>query len=248
MDRNKTNKEWFKSFFKKDFYNFDFIPKKRTQEEVSFIIKASGIKKGDKILDIPCGAARHSLELAKKKFDVTALDYSKEYLEDAVKKAQKTGLKNITFVRKDMRKIDFREEFDLAINMFTSFGYFDDKDNYLFLKKIYRSLKKGGVFIIDIKNGVFRKNNLSEKNWDIIGDAIELQELIWLNKTTLKNIWHKIENGEMKTRVFYLKVYDKKSLKKILQKAGFKVKKIYGDFDFSPIKKDSKRIIAVCKK
>jgi ubiquinone/menaquinone biosynthesis C-methylase UbiE len=169
MDRNKTNKEWFKSFFKKDFYNFDFIPKKRTQEEVSFIIKASGIKKGFKILDIPCGAARHSLELAKKKFDVTALDYSKEYLEDAVKKAQKTGLKNITFVRKDMRKIDFREEFDLAINMFTSFGYFDDKDNYLFLKKIYRSLKKGGVFIIDIKNGVFRKNNLSEKNWDIIG-------------------------------------------------------------------------------
>jgi len=64
----KINKNWFKSFFKKDFYNFDSIPQKRTLQEVDFIIKASGIKNGDKILDLPCGVARHSLILAKKGF------------------------------------------------------------------------------------------------------------------------------------------------------------------------------------
>lgn len=242
------HKNWFKSFFKNDFYNFDFIPKKRTSEEVDFIIKKSSIKKGDRILDLPCGAGRHSLMLARKGFDVTAVDYSKEYLKDALKNSKKIGLKNIIFLRKDMRKIEFKEEFNLVINMFTSFGYFDDEDNFNFLKKVYNSLKKGGKFIIDVKNGVFIRKNLTEKNWEIEGDAILLQKFIWLDKNTLKNIWHKIEDGKMKTRIFYLKIYDGKSLKNILTKAGFKAIKLYGGFDSSPLTNRSKRIIALCEK
>ena len=244
----RINKNWFKSFFKKDFYNFDFIPQKRTLQEVDFIIKASGIKNGDRILDVGCGVGRHSLILAKKGFFVVGVDFSKEYLSDAIKKAKKMKLINIEFIRKDMRKIDFKEEFDLVINMFTSFGYFDDKDNFTFLKKVHRALKKGGKFIIDVKNGVFIRENLSEKNWEIVGDVIELQEFVWIDKNTLKNTWHKIEDGEMKTRRFYLKMYDKKSLSKILKKAGFKVLKIYGGFDSSKVTDKSKRIIAICKK
>jgi len=96
------------------------------------------------------------------------VDFSKEYLSDAIKKAKKMKLKNIEFIRKDMRKIDFKEEFDLVINMFTSFGYFDDKDNFTFLKKVRRALKKGGKFIIDVKNGVFIRENLSEKTGKLL--------------------------------------------------------------------------------
>jgi len=244
----KINKNWFKSFFKKDFYNFDFIPQKRTLKEVDFIIKASGIKNGDRILDVPCGVGRHSLLLAKKGFRVVSVDFSKEYLYDAIKQAKKLKLKNIEFIRNDMRNIDFEGDFDLVINMFTSFGYFDDRDNFNFLKKVHRALKKDGKFIIDVKNGVFIRKNLSEKNWEIAGDVIELQEFVWIDKNTLKNTWHKIEDGKMKTRTFCLKMYDKKSLSKILKKAGFKVLKIYGGFDFSKVTDESKRIIAVCEK
>jgi len=244
----KINKNWFKSFFKKDFYNFDFIPQKRTLQEVDFIIKASGIKNGDRILDVPCGVGRHSLILANKGFFLTSVDFSKEYLSEAIKKAKRMKLKNIEFIRNDMRNIDFEGDFDLVINMFTSFGYFDDRDNFNFLKKVHRALKKDGKFIIDVKNGVFIRKNLSEKNWEIAGDVIELQEFVWIDKNTLKNTWHKIEDGKMKTRTFCLKMYDKKSLSKILKKAGFKVLKIYGGFDFSKVTDESKRIIAVCEK
>jgi hypothetical protein len=46
----RINKNWFKSFFKKDFYNFDFIPQKRTLQEVDFIIKESGIKNPNSLI------------------------------------------------------------------------------------------------------------------------------------------------------------------------------------------------------
>lgn len=69
----KVNPCWFKDFFRKDFYNFDFIPPEKTKEEVDFILRVSGIKKDARILDVPCGIGRHSILLSKKGYE--EIDY-----------------------------------------------------------------------------------------------------------------------------------------------------------------------------
>jgi SAM-dependent methyltransferase len=50
-----------------------------------------------------------------------------------------------------MRSFVRRAAFDLACNMFTSFGYFkDEEDNLKVLRNIYESLKESGVLVIEV--------------------------------------------------------------------------------------------------
>ncbi|MEF3280332.1 MAG: class I SAM-dependent methyltransferase [Elusimicrobiota bacterium] len=245
----KINFRWQKSFFTPDFFDFDFIPQKDTFKEVNFIIKSSKIGEGAKILDIPCGVGRHSIILASKGFNVVGVDFASHYLDQAKKTARKNNIKNIKFIKKDMRKINFNCDFDLVINMYTSFGYFNEKENFKFLKKIYKALKKNGLFILDIINGEYIKKRFKPKDWIIFGDGtVHLEETRFLKKNLIQSVWYKIKNSSIKRRSFVLRIYDKDSIKEILEKAGFKIVKFYGDFNGNRLTSFSKRIIILAEK
>ena len=147
----KVKNEWHKDFFKNSFYNpASKISIQRAPSEVSFILKQMKLKKKSAILDLCCGPARHSLVLVKKGFSVTGYDFSKEYLKEAQEKAKKLKL-NINLVCGDMRKLKFKNEFDAALNLFTSFGYFQKfSDDMKVLKGVNKALKPKGLFLIDI--------------------------------------------------------------------------------------------------
>ncbi len=71
------NNWWKTTFGKTYFYAFvPTYPPEQTKKEVSFIVKNLHLKKGAKILDIPCGQGRHSIELAHCGFKVIGIDYS----------------------------------------------------------------------------------------------------------------------------------------------------------------------------
>jgi len=71
----------------------------RTKSEVDFLIKTLKLKKADKILDIACGDGRHSIELAKRGYQVVGVDRSRFLIKEANKNAEKAGLSN---------KVDFK--------------------------------------------------------------------------------------------------------------------------------------------
>jgi 2-polyprenyl-3-methyl-5-hydroxy-6-metoxy-1,4-benzoquinol methylase len=122
--------EWFED---EDFWRvlFPFIfPSEKLEsadEEVDSIAALTGFAQG-RVLDLCCGPGRHSVALAKMGAEVTGVDRSAFLLERAAAHALANNVE-VEGVHQDMRQFIRAESFDLVLNMFTSFGYFDDKDD-----------------------------------------------------------------------------------------------------------------------
>lgn len=246
----KVKKEWHKDFFKNSFYNpASPISIKRAPSEVNFILRQLKLKKKSKILDVCCGPARHSLVLAKKGFIVTGYDFSKEYLKEAELKAKKLKL-NINLVCGDMRKLKFKNEFDAALNLFTSFGYFQKfSDDMKVLKCVSNALKPKGLFMIDIIHGEYVKNNFREKNWQLLEDNTYHLEEVQPFKDGLINSWTRIDKkGKTQKNSFFTRLYTKKNLNSALKKTGFKPLKFWGSFKGEKLTNQTNRLIVLAKK
>ncbi|MGZ4118041.1 MAG: class I SAM-dependent methyltransferase, partial [Bacteroidia bacterium] len=106
-------------------------------------------EQGARFLDIGCGKGRHSIYLNKKGFDVTGIDLA----ENSISCAKQSENEHLHFYVHDMRKIFRTNYFDYAVNLFTSFGYFENnRDNNTTISTIQKSLKPKGIFILDFMN------------------------------------------------------------------------------------------------
>ncbi|MCU0373058.1 MAG: class I SAM-dependent methyltransferase [Ignavibacteria bacterium] len=150
-------KQWYEQLFEnygRKYENEVFV--QGTQGECDFIGKEINGDKGVKILDIGCGTGRHSIELAKRGYNVTGIDLSDSMLNNAREKAAVQNLK-IDFRKADARTLTFSEEFDLVI-MICEGGFSlmeTDEMNFEILRSAYNSLKQGGKFIFTALNGLF---------------------------------------------------------------------------------------------
>jgi ubiquinone/menaquinone biosynthesis C-methylase UbiE len=153
-------KQWYESLFENYGNKYEeesYV--KGTVGECDFIEKEITFNKNVKILDIACGTGRHSIELAKRGYDVTGVDLSDSMLNKAIEKsiAAETKMK-INFKKHDARKLPFKNEFDLTI-MLCEGGFplmETDEMNYEILKNAKRSLKEtGSKLIFTTLNGLF---------------------------------------------------------------------------------------------
>src|SRR5262245_57378873 len=103
------------------------------------------------VLDAPCGFGRHSIELGRLGYQVTGVDFSETELERAGKAAREAGV-SLTLVCQDIRDMEFPPEFDLAVNLFSSIGYFSEDEDRLVVDRFWRALKPSGMFVLDTRN------------------------------------------------------------------------------------------------
>jgi len=150
-------KQWYEELFQNysDKYDNEGFTK-GTSGEVDFIENEITFNKSGKILDIGCGTGRHSVELARRGYNVTGIDLSESMINKARSLARKENLK-IDFLVKDARNFSFDEPFDLAIMLCE--GAFplmeNDEMNFLILKNACSSLKSGGKLILTTLNGLY---------------------------------------------------------------------------------------------
>ena len=148
--------EWYKPT-KEGISPFDFsyieefrLPSKRTEQELrSLEIIISAMPKKPRVLDIAGGFGRIGSELIRRNLSESLinLDLNEEFLQ----LSKKDGVKRV--IQGDMRNLSFQEgSFDLALIMFTSFGYFGDEDNFRVLREAYRILDGNGVLVLDLPN------------------------------------------------------------------------------------------------
>ena len=144
--------EWFEDeAFWDGLYPFMFADRKFevADDQVADILELAGLE-GGSVLDLACGPGRHAAALAKRGFRVTGVDLSPSLLRRARDRARAEGV-DVEWVREDMRRFVRPDAFDLAINIFTAFGYFDDRqDDLQVLRNIHQSLRKGGAFVIEV--------------------------------------------------------------------------------------------------
>ena len=149
MDQNEN--EWFEddAFWEQMFpFMFPDASFVAAAENVPKIVALTGIS-GGSVLDLACGPGRYAVPLAQAGFNVTGVDRTVFLLDKARDRATPGGAK-IEWVEQDMRQFVRPAAFDLAINLFTSFGYFDEAAaNRRVLENVYESLRPGGTFVFD---------------------------------------------------------------------------------------------------
>jgi 2-polyprenyl-3-methyl-5-hydroxy-6-metoxy-1,4-benzoquinol methylase len=127
-----------------------------TVGEVNFIEQEIGFKQTSRVLDIGCGTGRHSIELARRGYSVTAIDLSESMLAKAGQKAQAAGIK-VEFIQADARRLQFFSEFDLVIMLCEgAFPLMEtDEMNFMILQSGANALREKGKFIFTTLNGLF---------------------------------------------------------------------------------------------
>jgi SAM-dependent methyltransferase len=245
-------REWFENeTFWSELYPYMFDEQRfaAADEQVRKIIKLTGVRRGT-VLDLCCGPGRHSVALAKRKFQVTGVDRTRFLLNKARQRAKSARVR-VEFVRADMREFVRPASFNLVINLFTAFGYFDRKDDdRLVLRNICASLKPKGVCVIDVMGKERLAKGFATATEDRHADGSMLIQVheIFDDWTRIRNEWILLKGNRARRFKFHHTIYSGQELKELLRAAGFADVKLYGDFDGQPYGLDAPRLIAVARK
>ena len=206
-------------------------------------------RKGPFVLDLCCGFGRITLELARRGYSATGVDITGSYLRTAREDADHEGLK-IKFIQKDIRSFKRKEAFDTAINLYNSFGYFENqKDDLLFLRNAHHSLREGGTFIIDVLGKEIAVRDFTEADWFERSGFTVLTETNPVDSWgSIWNRWILIKDGKRWEKVFVQRLYAASELRSLLLEAGFSKVELYGNWDESPYDNNAHTLIAVGKK
>jgi D-alanine-D-alanine ligase len=167
--------DWWKSLFNSLYLKTDGDVVEREENtvgEVDLLIKATGLERNDRFLDLCCGQGRHSLELARRGYSqVVGLDRSRYLIRLARRRAARVGL-NTTFHEGDARKLRFPpDSFDCIALLGNSFGYFErEADDMAVLNAILRSLRSHGQLVLDITDGEWVREHFEPRSWEWIDE------------------------------------------------------------------------------
>lgn len=223
----------------------------RTEVEVDGLVGLLGVAPGARMLDLPCGTGRHAVAWAARGFRVTGADRSAAYLALARERAEARGVA-VELVRSDMRELVRPESFEVALNLFTSLGYFRDAaDDVRVLRNIHTSLVPGGKLVVEMAGKELAARNLTPRSWDELpgtGQFLLQEHAFQPGLAAIENRWIWIGGAERREFRFTLRAYSGTELTRALTDAGFAAIELYGDCAGAPYDLTAKRLVAVATK
>jgi SAM-dependent methyltransferase len=217
--------------------------------DVPKLMALSGCREGA-VLDLCCGPGRHAIPLAQQGFSVTGVDRTSFLLNKAKTYAAEQQV-GITLVQEDMRDFVKPGTFNLALSLFTSFGFFENMDeNRTVLRNLHTSLTRGGVLVMEMMGKerlarIFQPtSSQSLPNGDLLFERRSIRD----DWEIVENEWYIVSGGQIKTFHFRLWVFSGRELKDLLYGAGFSAVTIYGDLDGAAYGPDAQRLVAVARK
>lgn len=252
----KHKNDWAFRFFNSsdylDIYH-DMTGPHRTQQEISFCERVLRWTPNDPILDAPCGAGRHTIELSRRGYGIVGLDFSDFLLSKA--EESMAGM-NIflppRFVRGLMQHTPFvQNSFQYIICMFSSFGYGEtQEDNTRVLEEFTRVLKPGGKVLVDVMNRHFiipRLNLVYESVQQ--GLRVREERSVTDNGHRLHNMIRVSDNvGNQRQYLYNPWLFNGWELSWLAAKAGLKVLNVYGSFRGETYYEESERAMLVAEK
>lgn len=239
----KSDSGWWHEFFPAFRILFGIAQPKTTNAEVRYLIKKLNLKPGKKFLDCPCGIGRIALPLAGKGIRVTGIDITPSYLDEVEKKARRRSLK-LDLQECDMRRIEFKDQFDAAANLWTSFGYFEkESDNLLVLKKMWQALKPGGKFMLHVINRDWIIANFSSSDWFEVANARVLEKRRFdYSTSTSRGTWYFLKDGVESSHNVSIRMYAYHELIAMFKKVGFVDIKGFGTLKDEPVSRETRMI------
>jgi SAM-dependent methyltransferase len=203
------------------------------------------------ILDIACGEGSFAVEMSQKGFSVTGIDQSPRMIKLALEKNGDEGCGAKFFV-KDMRELQFKEDFDLVTCFFDSLNYLlSVKDLMQTFKGVYQALRPGGHFIFDMntiyglavdwmKQATYVQNEADDfieihrHNYDYENQVASVEIIVFIQ---VGELWQRFDE------VHQERGYPVADLQFLLDQAGFKILKMYGNLgDRTEVRNTSSRV------
>ena len=151
----------------------------------------------------------------------------------------------------DMRSFVRPEAFNLVVNLFSSFGYFEDEEDHRrVIRNVHQSLKPGGRLIVDLVGREpialrFRPEAVTRYS---DGTVIVEERRIVNDWRHHESTWTRISDGIASTYTIKMRLYGASDLTALLQECGFDEVDIFGSLDGTPYDLTARRLIAVaCK-
>jgi SAM-dependent methyltransferase len=218
--------------------------------EVTSVLALVRTPPGAAILDLACGPGRHALELARRGFRVTGVDRTRVHVARARAAAAAEGLP-VELLEGDMRAFVRPESFDLAVSLFTSFGYFrDPSDDRRVIENVARSLRPGGAFVIDVVGKEVLARIFQPRDWHELADGA-----LWLEErdvdsgwSWMRNRWILIRDGRREEFVIELRLYSAAELGALLRDAGFASAEPFGSIRGTPYDEKAERLVIVARR
>ena len=236
---------WYDRFFSHEYLTFDEHP--HTDLEIDFLLRVLQPDPGARILDICCGYGRHAVPLAKKGYTAVGIDRSPVML-DAARRAS-PGLR-LPLLRADMRALPFAESFHIALNLFSSFGYFDaEDDNFRVLQSISGALSSGGRFLIETVNRDFIVRHSVPTQVYRPEGMLLIEERQFDPLTSRSRVDVTVVQNGKETRLYHsIRLYTLTELKMLLTAVGLAPVAVWGDFQGADYTCDSPHMILLSEK
>ncbi len=249
---------WFDKFFD-DLYGQvlggQFEPAS-TMRQARLVKRLLRLRRGQCVLDCPCGFGRVTIPLARLGLTVTGADFQPSYLARARRRARKEGLA-VEFVGSDMRALPFRNRFDAVVNWFGSFGYFDDAGNLATARAALAALRPGGRFLIDGINKSWLVPHFRPHGEKTINSVRIIHNVRWQSRTNRTvGTWTFCHGGRRRRRPISIRIYNGAELRALLTHAGFARVELFGytspsqpvPWPLGQLTRHSRRFIAVAQK
>lgn len=215
-----------------------------------YVKDLAGLGPGAKVLDAGCGLGRISVELAALDLDVTGVDIIQSELDAARESAEAEGVP-LKLVNHDLRTFQAPNQFDCAVNLYTSFGYCATiEEDMQILRNIADSVKPGGTFIMECtsrETAVLywtpgeefeRAGYKVVTHFEVVG-AWEGLRSQW----TLYPLDH--TDDVIVDHTFVQRLYPASFLRDKLIEFGFSKADVYGDYDKSPYNEHARTMILI---
>lgn len=227
---------WWKSFFTGMWLDAQKKARAdRSEEEAEFIRSVLDLRPSARVLDVPCGDGRLSVQLALRGCKVTGVDINEQLLGAARDNAESLGL-DIQFSRADMRRLEFDGDFDFAFCFWGSFGYFDGSGDVAFIKGLHDALRPAGRILIDVPNvaeGLLPR--FQERSWWRAGDMLVLEEREYnYRRSRIEVTCTLIEGDRRQEARCWMRVYTYRELTELLSEAGFQSFEAYSSLAAEP--------------
>lgn len=230
-----TLSPWYKNWFDSVYYH-KLYSNRNDKEATAFVDNlAALLPASSAVIDVGCGTGRHSRRLAEKGFTVTGIDLSTYSLQ----LARHYTNDNLRFYRHDMRQPFGKNMFNVVLNLFTSFGYFETKEeNQQVITNMYNTLQPGGTLVIDYLNMHYTQKHL------VLKEQKEIDGIIYqIERWTDDQFFYKhiaVTNASLKTPLEYTEKvarFGLKDFEAMLTPYNLKIENVYGDYELNDLMK-----------
>ncbi len=240
---------WFKSWFDSEYYHLLYDG--RDEEEAKIFVERLTSKlhipPGARLLDAACGRGRHARNLFELGYEVDGYDLS----ENSIAFAKEYENEHLHFYVHDLRSVFRVDYYDVVLNLFTSFGYFEDsEEDYQVFESLAANVRVGGLLVID-----FLHADKVRRELDTEVNVVDKQSVVYHTQkridgdAVVKNIsFYDKDNGEEGEFSERVKLLELSDFKKMAKAVGVDLIQVYGDYELGKFDEDSPRLIMVFKK